>query len=75
VARCVVAVATPPLAHGEVARLHNWWLAVSARQRAAAEARRVSRERLATDARRRARDGEAGPRRADKRVRPAGCDA
>ena len=68
VARCVVAAATPKLAHGEVARLHNRWLAVSARECAAAEARRVARERLAVDARRRARAGEAGPGRAAKRA-------
>jgi hypothetical protein len=73
-ARCVVAAATPKLAHGEVARLHNRWLAVSARERAAAEAGRVSRERMAADARRRACDGEAGPGRAAKRACPAGGD-
>jgi hypothetical protein len=72
VARCVVAAATPKLAHGEVARLHNRWLAVSARERAAAEARRVARERLAAESRRRARAGEAGPVRAAKRACPAG---
>jgi hypothetical protein len=66
VARCVVAAATPKLAHGEVARLHNRWLAVSARERAAVEARRVAHERMAVDARRRARAGEAGPVRAAK---------
>ena len=75
VARCVVAAATPKLAHGEVARLHNRWLAVSARERATAEARRVARERMAADARRRARAGEAGPGRAAKRACPAGGDA
>jgi hypothetical protein len=76
VARCVVAAATPKLAHGEVARLHNRWLAVSARERAAAEARRVARERLAAESRRRARAGEAGPVRAAKRAcRGAGGDA
>jgi hypothetical protein len=72
VARCVVAAATPPLVRGEVARLHNRWLAVSARERAAAEARRVARERLAAESRRRARAGEAGPVRAAKRACPAG---
>jgi hypothetical protein len=76
VARCVVAAATPKLAHGEVARLHNRWLAVSARKRAAAEARRVARERMAAEARRRARVCEAGPVRAAKRAcRGAGGDA
>jgi hypothetical protein len=65
-ARCVVAAATPKLARGEVARLHNRWLAVSARERVAVEARRVARERMAADARRRARAGEAGPGRAAK---------
>jgi hypothetical protein len=71
VARCVVAAATPKLAHGEVARLHNRWLAMSARERAAAEARRVARERLAAESRRRARAGEAGLGRAAKCAR---CD-
>jgi hypothetical protein len=75
VARCVVAAATPKLARGEVAHLHNRWLAVSARERAAAEARRVERERLAAESRRRARAGEAGPVRAAKRACPAGGDA
>ncbi len=75
VARCVVAAATPKLAHGEVARLHNRWLAVSARERAAAEARRVARERMAAEARRRARVGEAGLGRAAKRACPAGSTA
>jgi hypothetical protein len=75
VARCVVAAATPKLAHGEVARLHNRWLAVSARERAAAEARRVARERLVAESRRPARAGEAGPGRAAKRACPAGGDA
>ena len=74
-ARCVVAAATPKLARGEVARLHNQWLAVSARERAAAEARRVARERVAADTKRRARAGEAGPGRAAKRACPAGGDA
>ena len=75
-ARCVVAAATPKLARGEVARLHNRWLAVSARKRAAAEARRVARERMAAKARRRARVCEAGPVRAAKRAcRGAGGDA
>ena len=74
-ARCVVAASTPPLACGEVARLHNRWLAVSARERAAVEARRVGREHMAADARRRARAGEAGPGRAAKRACPAGGDA
>ena len=66
VARCVVAAATPRLARAQVALLHNRWLAVSARERAAAEARRVSRQHMAGDARRRARGGEAGPGRAAK---------
>ena len=66
VARCVVAAATPQLARGEVARLHNRWLAVSARERAVAESWRVSRERLVAESRRRARAGEAGPGRAAK---------
>jgi hypothetical protein len=44
---------------------------LSARERAAAEARRVARERLAAESRRRARAGEAGPGRAAKRAR---CD-
>ena len=65
----------PKLARGEVARLHSRLLAVSARERAAAEARRVERERLAADARRRARAGEAGAGRAAKRACPAGGDA
>jgi len=69
VARCIAAAEKPPLAHCEVARLHNRWLVVSARERAMAEARRVSRERMAADARRRARSGEAGPGRANKRAR------
>ena len=75
VSRCIAAAARPPLAHGEVARLHNRWLVVSARERAMAEARRVSRERMAADSRRRARAGEAGPGRAKKRVRSASGDA
>ncbi len=73
-ARCVVAAATPKLARGEVARLHNRWLAVSARERAAVEARRVARERMAAYASRRTRAGEAGPGRAAKRACPAGGD-
>ena len=75
VARCVVAAATPQLAQGEVARLHNRWLAVSARERAVAESWRVSRERMAAESRRRARAGEAGPGGANKRACPAGGDA
>ena len=71
VARCIAAAERPPLAHGEVARLHNRWLVVSARERAMAEARRVSRERMVADARRRARAGEAGLVRATKCARPA----